>query len=177
MSRIVIEPYDPAWPALYSEERERILSALDGLNADIEHVGSTSVPGLAAKPIVDIMVGLPANVPLNLCVAPVEAIGYVYVPRYEEMMPYRRFFYKKPPDFPHAYNLHIIIIGHEFWVRHLLFRDYLRAHPDTALEYETLKRELAPLFSNTNDYSEAKTDFIRSVEEKAIRVLQGTQKE
>src|SRR5438067_12601201 len=125
---IIIENYNLQWPALYEQERTNILSAIEDLLAEIEHVGSTSVPGLGAKPIVDIMVGLREADYLDKCIAPLQSIGYEYLPKYEDMMPFRRLFAKKPPVHPQAYNLHVVYLGHDFWARHLLFRDYLRAH-------------------------------------------------
>jgi GrpB-like predicted nucleotidyltransferase (UPF0157 family) len=169
---IVIADYNPEWPALYEEERGRILHAIGNHVAGIEHVGSTSVPGLAAKPIVDILVGLHSESLLDSVVQPMQALGHTYVPEYEDEMPYRRLFYKKPPTYPQAYNVHVVSLGHEFWVRHLLFRDYVRAHPEVARRYEELKRQLAPQFIAVNDYATAKTDFIRSVEAQAIRELE-----
>src|SRR5438876_634341 len=91
---IIIENYNLQWPALYEQERTKILSAIEDLVAGIEHVGSTSVPGLAAKPIVDIMVGLRGADYLDKCIAPLQAIGYEYLPKYEDMMPFRRLFAK-----------------------------------------------------------------------------------
>src|SRR5206468_3912812 len=95
-------------------------------------------------------------------------IGYEYLPKYEDMMPFRRLFAKKPPEHAQAYNLHVVHLGHDFWARHLLFRDYLRAHPEAAQQYEQHKRELAPQFTNTNEYAHAKTDFITSIEKLAL---------
>src|SRR3954452_6601927 len=160
---IVIEDYDPEWPALYEQMRAILAETLGGVVEQIEHVGSTSVPGLGAKPIVDVMVGLHSGIDLNGCVEPLKNLGLEYIPRYEVEMPYRRFFHGRPPEFPYAYNVHVVHVGHDFWENHLLFRDYLRAHPEAAKAYEAHKRELAPRFTNSNLYSDAKTEFIQSM--------------
>ena len=102
-----------------------------------------------------------------------EAAGYEYLPHYEDRMPYRRLFHTRLPDATPAHwvNLHLVTHGHEFWERHLLFRDYLCDHPETAAEYERLKRHLATQFDrdHTGDYADAKTPFIRAVEDRARR--------
>ena len=166
-ARIIIAEYDPRWPVIYENEARAIRDALDDRLAAIEHVGSTAVPGLAAKPVIDIMPGVARASDLDRCVSPLVGLGYEYVPRYEASLPRRRYFRKRPPGSSSAFHVHVVERGSEFWDRHLLFRDYLRAHPDVAREYERLKRELAPQFTDSNAYAEAKTDFIRSVENRA----------
>src|SRR3954464_14580476 len=115
---IIIENYNPEWPSLYEQERVQILAAIQDMVAEMAHIGSTAVPGLAAKPIVDIMVGLREAEYLDKCVAPLQAIGFTYAPQFEDEMPYRRLFFKKPPAHTQAYNLHVVHLDHEFWVRH-----------------------------------------------------------
>src|SRR4051794_8058283 len=136
---IIIEDYDPEWPALYEQMRAVLAGALGEIVQQIEHVGSTSVPGLGAKPIVDVMVGLYQGTDLDTCVSTLQGMGFEYIPRYEEVMPYRRFFHGRPPAYPYHYNIHVDHVGHEFWENHLLFRDYLRAHPEAAQAYEAHK--------------------------------------
>jgi GrpB-like predicted nucleotidyltransferase (UPF0157 family) len=110
---------------------------------------------------------------LDRSVAPMQAFGYEYLAKYEDRMPYRRLFHLRLDGATpaHRVNVHLVTHGHEFWERHLLFRDYLRAHPDTTAEYELLKRQLATRFDrdHVGDYAEAKTPFIRAVEERARR--------
>jgi GrpB-like predicted nucleotidyltransferase (UPF0157 family) len=166
-STIVIADYDPRWPELYEEEARRISGALGDLLVRIEHIGSTSVPGLAAKPRIDIMPGLASEDDLDRVIAPLTGLGLRYIPDYEVEMPYRRLFSRDADGDRIACNLHVVAVGSEFWERHLLFRDYLRRHPDVAGEYARVKRELAPRFSVTNDYAEAKTAFITSIEARA----------
>jgi GrpB-like predicted nucleotidyltransferase (UPF0157 family) len=164
---IVIADYDPGWPDLYQIEANRLRTALGDLLVAIEHVGSTSVPGLAAKPRIDIMPGLASEDDLDRTIEPITSLGFAYIAKYEDEMPYRRLFSRDHGSDQIAVNIHTVVVGSEFWERHLLFRDYLRAHPEVAEDYAQLKRELAPQFEQTNDYAEAKTVFIRSVEVKA----------
>jgi GrpB-like predicted nucleotidyltransferase (UPF0157 family) len=166
--KIEIADYDPRWPELFEAERQRILEATNGLIIAIEHIGSTSVPGLAAKPVIDIMPGLRALSDAAQCIEPIVGLGYTYVPKYEQTMPERRYFYRyTDADNRHGYHIHLVEVGSEFWERHPLFRDYLRAQPGVAHAYAELKRELAPQFDDTNDYAKAKTDFIKSMEARA----------
>jgi GrpB-like predicted nucleotidyltransferase (UPF0157 family) len=164
---IVIVDYDPKWPALYRVEEERIRHALGDLLVSIEHVGSTSVPGLAAKPRIDIMPGVASEEDLDRTIEPMTSLGFEYLSKYEDVMPYRRLFSRDTAGDQIACNIHTVAVGSEFWERHLLFRDYLRTHPEAADEYARMKRELAPKFTVTNDYAGAKTEFIQSIEAKA----------
>ena len=178
---IVIADYDPGWPRKFEAERDLIVRTCGpGAFVGIEHVGSTSVPGLAAKPVIDMMPGLrsldaaPPLVPL------LESIGYEYVPAFERDtpsgpgMPFRRYF-RKDVNGERAYHLHAVEVGSSFWVEHLLFRDYLRVHPEAAAEYARLKRELAAAFNATltpsSDinvgYTDRKTDFIEAIKSQA----------
>lgn len=133
----------------------------------IEHIGSTAVPGLAAKPIIDIMVGLENFALADSLVPRVTTLGYEYVQKYEAVMPLRRYF-RRDTNGARSHHLHMVAVGGEFWERHLLFRDYLRQHPDVAADYAALKRQLAAReWHDVNDYADAKTEFIRSIEERA----------
>jgi GrpB-like predicted nucleotidyltransferase (UPF0157 family) len=164
---IVIEDYDPQWPMMYAIESDRIRNVLGNLLVAIEHIGSTSVPGLAAKPRIDIMPAVASEDVLDQTIEPVTSLGFEYISRFEDEMPYRRLFSRDGGDEQIAVNIHTVAINSEFWERHLLFRDYLRTHPDVADEYACLKRQLAPRFSVTSDYALAKTEFIKSIEVKA----------
>jgi len=167
MRQIIIANYDLRWPVMYEEERTRILAAVGRYITAIEHVGSTAVPGLGAKPVIDIMLGVDTLADADPCIEPIINLGYVYVPDYEDEIPNRRFFKKMLADGTHTHHVHLVETSSEFWEDHLLFRDYLRAHPEIAWDYERVKRDLAPHFNNGNDYSDAKTDFIQSVMEMA----------
>jgi GrpB-like predicted nucleotidyltransferase (UPF0157 family) len=160
---VVIVDYDPRWPAMYQEEKDRVLGAIGHLVVAIEHIGSTAVPGLGAKPIIDIMTAVPSLADAPACVEPLERIGYEYIPEYEADFPERRYFRKRPVRVD-THHLHMVEQDSGFWERHILFRDDLRVHPETAHEYERLKRELAAQFGSDRDgYTDAKTSFIESV--------------
>jgi GrpB-like predicted nucleotidyltransferase (UPF0157 family) len=161
---IVIADYDPDWPAEYAEEARRLSAAIGQHLLALEHIGSTSVPGLAAKPIIDIMAAVDQLERAQLCIEPLRALGYDYLPEVERFIPERRYFRRASGDL-HTHHLHMVEMGSAFWRRHLLFRNYLRAHPQTAQDYARLKRELAARYvSDVAGYTEAKTAFIRAVE-------------
>ena len=162
---VEIAEYDPAWPEAYERERAAIAEALVGHALAIEHVGSTSVPGLGAKPIVDIMIGLRALADHARCVAPLASLSYEHKGEYG--IPGRHYF-RRPVRGPRTHQLHMVEHGRDFWVRHLLFRDYLRRNPDEAAAYQRLKLRLAARFgSDIEGYTEAKTEFIESALAKA----------
>jgi GrpB-like predicted nucleotidyltransferase (UPF0157 family) len=96
-----------------------------------------------------------------------QALGYDYVTKYEIALPFRRFFVKRRPPHPSAFNVHIVPYDCDWWKDDLAFRDYLRADPETARAYGQLKRGLAPHFESANAYAEAKTEFIQAIKAKA----------
>jgi GrpB-like predicted nucleotidyltransferase (UPF0157 family) len=158
---VIVVPYDPEWPRQFDQERAVLGSVFAGTEAAIEHVGSTAVPGLGAKPVVDIMVGLSHLAEAEGRIAALDAADYKYVQKHERQFPERRYF-RKPRLGPSGYHLHCVIKGSEFWVRQLAFRDYLRAHPESAAAYYELKRELAVRLSR-EEYTEAKSPFIEGI--------------
>lgn len=163
--------YDPIWPLIFEREKTEILSVVGKKVIVIEHVGSTAVPNLGAKPIIDIMVGIRHLSDAQDCIGPLETIGYEYVPEYEDSIPERRYFRKGPSNVPNKhYHLHMVEYDSDFWRHHLLFRDFLRSHPRAAGEYHRMKKELAAEYRlNREAYTEAKTSFIESIVAKANR--------
>lgn len=160
--KITILEYSAAWDPEFRSERQRLSGALSRLDARIEHIGSTAVPGLAAKPVIDIMIGLGREGELDALVAPVTALGYEYVREYEAMMPFRRFF-RRSGDGGISFHLHAVVGDTPFWREHLLFRDLLRRDQELRTAYATLKRELAGReWPSGNDYAAAKGEFIRA---------------
>jgi len=157
---VIIVDYDANWPAQYAEEKRLIETAIGPYLVAIEHMGSTSVPGLAAKPIIDIMAGVRSLADAEQCKAPLAAIGYIY--QRDDTIPDRVYF-NKGPQAQHR-HLHMAELGGAFWRRHLALRDYLRAHAEMAGAYATLKRRLAARFGNDREgYTEAKTVFVEGV--------------
>jgi len=118
---LVIADYDPRWPKRYEEEKALVLSAIGHIIAAIEHIGSTSVPGLGAKPIVDIMIGLHRLDDAVECIPRLQAIGYQYVPEFETSIPDRRFF-RKGPDEARSHHIHMVERASKFWEDHITFR-------------------------------------------------------
>lgn len=167
---IILAPYDPGWPALFQEERERLQAAVGAWAADIQHVGSTSVPGTAAKPIIDIAVHLRTLVDALYCITPLVEIGYECLGEFG--IP-GRIYFRKPTDNPlpgqahggvgRTHQIHMYETGHDQYEKQIIFRDYLRAHPEAAQEYEALKRDLAARYSDIEGYAEAKSDFVARI--------------
>ena len=158
-----VVPYRPEWPEMFACEAQLLAKIFAGTNAVIEHVGSTAVPGLGAKPIIDIMIGVHALSDAEARVADLAHAQYEYVPEYEAELPDRRYF-RKPFMRPRSHHLHIVVHGSAFWNDHLLFRDYLRAHPDVAREYYELKQRLSVENRTAGiDYPTAKTPFVSGV--------------
>lgn len=169
---VVIADYDPRWDAMYAEESARIQNAIGEWLLGIEHVGSTSVPGLAAKPVVDIMPGLRSLDDSPHIVGPLQKLGYQYFPEHETVMPERRYFALPAGDkhrVRRIFHVHAVETTSAFWRRHLAFRNYLRTHSEVAGEYAALKRRLATEYgSNRVGYTEAKTEFITRIESLAL---------
>jgi GrpB-like predicted nucleotidyltransferase (UPF0157 family) len=158
---IELLPYSPLWPRLFAREAQRILEACPAVIVAVEHIGSTAVPGLPAKPILDLMPGLAVHADGLRAIVPLQQLGYEY--RGENGIPGRYYFdlCREQRVVVHA---HTYEIGTWNWRRHLLFRDYLRAHPAVAAEYAALKQELALRYRNDRvAYTEAKGAFINEV--------------
>ena len=155
--RIEILPDDPAWVAKYEEARTEILRAVGEEVRSIEHIGSTAVPGLEAKPIIDILLALGAFPPSSHAIAALQMLGYEYLG--EHGIPDRHFFRKGRPR---SHHLHVVQPGGAHWTRHIRFRDLLRAKPSLRAEYASLKVSLARRFGeDRQSYTKAKGDFIR----------------
>jgi len=155
---VFVVPYDPAWPARFEGEASRIRGALGEEALSVEHAGSTAVPGLAAKPVVDILVGLRAWPATPEAIASLVGLGYEH--RGEAEVPGREYFRR---GVPRAFQVHACAHHGEFWRRHIAFRDLLRREPETAREYAALKEVLAQRFRTDRiAYTEAKTPFIRA---------------
>ncbi len=157
---IVVTEYDPAWPRLFEVLRGRLLDALGGVAVAVEHVGSTSVPGLAGKPVVDIDAVVPSAEHVPLAVERLERAGY----RHEGDLGISGREAFEPPTGTPWHHLYVLPADSEELRRHLAFRDHLRAHPEAAIDYAALKREAARRFGgNRRAYTEAKEDFVERV--------------
>ena len=162
---IEVVPYDPGWPAAFDMEAARLRAELGILAVRIDHHGSTAIPGLGAKPIIDIQVSVAALQPLPAYGDRLKAIGYVHEPHPDDSFcP----FFHRPVRWPHTHHVHVVEGGGHEEQRTLVFRDYLRDHPEADRAYEDLKRAVAAKFATSDHksregYARAKGDFIERV--------------
>lgn len=156
---VVVADYDPAWPALYQREAERIRGILGDRVVLLEHAGSTSVPGLPAKPRIDMVLAVSNSADEAAYVPPMEAAGYVLRIREPDWFEHRVF---KGPDTD--INLHVFTAGCSEIDRMLAFRDWLRTHPEDLALYASTKRELAKReWKYVQHYADAKTEVVREI--------------
>lgn len=169
---VAVVEYDPRWPVMFERERLHLMSCLPGdLIRRIEHFGSTAVPGLAAKPIIDILVEVTSLDETKQRIVPIlEAQQYEYFWRPswgDDTPPFYAWFIKRGKEGNRTHHIHMVESHFEHWDR-LLFRDYLIEHSGLAMEYGDLKKKLSGVHRNDRvTYTEAKGDFIRSVTENA----------
>jgi GrpB-like predicted nucleotidyltransferase (UPF0157 family) len=157
-----LDEYDPAWPGWFEREARRIRAALGDRVRLLEHAGSTSVPGLAAKPIIDIVLAVPDSTDETAYVPPMEAAGYVLRIREPEWFEHRMF---KGPDT----QVHVFTEGTDEIDRMLAFRDRLRGHDEERQLYERTKRELAARdWKYVQHYADAKTDVVTEITNRAM---------
>ena len=161
---IIVCDYDPMWAATFEHERTCLHGVLGARVLTIEHVGSTSVPGLAAKPIIDLLVGVRSLTEARSCgIEPIQALGYTYLPQYESWLPDELFFRKGPPG-PWTHHIHMMEPANPRWDEFILFRDYLRCHPEIVSAYAHVKKALALVFGeDIAGYRNAKHPFIQQV--------------
>jgi GrpB-like predicted nucleotidyltransferase (UPF0157 family) len=163
---IVIVPYDDAWPRLFADEAHVLRATLGAwLAGPIEHVGSTAIRGLAAKPVVDIMAGIHSLDTARPAIDAAAALDYCHAPYRAD----QEHWFCKPSFADRRFHLHLVPIDSADWRATLAFRDFLRAHPLVSAEYEGLKRQLAREHrTNREAYTEAKHPFIARVTGRAL---------
>jgi GrpB-like predicted nucleotidyltransferase (UPF0157 family) len=158
---VQLSAYSPLWPAIFAYESARLQAILGADAAVIEHIGSTAVPGMGAKPIIDVMIGVADLAMIERRIPELQADGYRYVPEFERSMPMRRYFVKTNAQ-PGHFHVHAVILDSPFWKSHLAFRDALRADPRLAADYWKLKQRLAARYPNDREaYTDGKSAFIR----------------
>jgi GrpB-like predicted nucleotidyltransferase (UPF0157 family) len=163
MSTVIVSPYSVEWPKLFGELREELLAVFAPMEVAIEHIGSTSVPQLAAKPVIDVLLGANCLDDVELKINALSDFGYLYVPKYESELPMRRYFVKSAVAALRV-HLHAVERGSRLWKEHLAFRDVLRADSRLRSQYQSLKLQLATEYANDKSaYSAAKNPFIQSV--------------
>ena len=162
---VEIVPHDPAWSAKFESERSAIIEALGGTALEAHHVGSTAVPGLAAKPIIDILVAVTSLEDGSALERDLSPLGYARVPHEDDS---RRLFFRK--GVPRAFHVHVVRLNSWTYWRHLVFRDMLISSPELRTEYERLKLDLAGRFRDDRAaYTEAKGEFIERVVAENVR--------
>jgi GrpB-like predicted nucleotidyltransferase (UPF0157 family) len=157
---ITVVDYDPSWPFTFEILKSRVLQAIGRLAVSVEHVGSTSVPGLAAKPVIDMDVVVAAVADVSMAIERLSTLGYVH--RGNLGIEGREAFYNPPGSPPH--HLYVCVQGATALANHLTIRDYLRSNSAAARTYSTLKKQLAEMFPTDMDrYVQGKTDFLVAI--------------
>lgn len=165
LQRGIVElvPHRHAWKKLFAEEKDRLEEVIGHQVVDIQHIGSTSIPGMVAKAILDIGIGVVDFEVSKVCIDPIEKLGYQY--RGEHGIPRRHYFVKGNPR---THHLHMLEVNSRDWKAHLLFRSYLTSHPDIVQEYVKLKIDLAERYRTDREaYQEGKDAFIERILELA----------
>ncbi len=187
---VEVLPYNDSWPLEFAVIKKELEMVLADFNPYIEHIGSTSVVGLAAKPFIDILLGIESGKHLDEVVRPMMSAGFPYYEKHNAVMPYRRLFVKmkdsaKDLDYEllisHALqntdvindhkwaHIHILAYNSEHWIRHIAFRDYLRSFAEAKDEYQDLKLSLSTReWKDVMEYNGGKNDFIKKTEALAI---------
>lgn len=151
--------YDVRWPDLFAWEVERIRAQCGTLPLRLEHIGGTSIPGMATKPVLDIAAGRPHDASIQNCIAAFRQAGYDH--RGERGVPGREYFRRGQPR---MYHVHLVEDGGPLWRDYLAFRDYLRADAEAARRFADLKRRLADRFSHDRDaYMNAKSSHVQEI--------------
>jgi len=167
MRKIEIVPHDPAWADLATTEAAQIMRTLGASILAIHHIGSTAIPGIMAKPTLDLLAEVPNLDEIDELNPRMEALGYA--PRGENGIPGRRYFIKLAGE-THFCHIHMFLTGNQEIIRHINFRDYLIAHPAEAEAYSRLKAALAAQFPyDSVSYTDGKEQFIREIDRKANR--------
>lgn len=170
MNRVVITEYDPNWPELFQQEATRLRNLLgEDLVQHIEHFGSTAIPGMAAKPVIDMLVEIPSFGRAKQEALPIlDADGFAYCWRYDRPPGHIMLIKGLSLNGSRTHHLHMAPAGHRLWER-LYFRDYLRTHRSEALRYEQLKRDLAHRFAGDCEaYTEAKGEYVQMITARAL---------
>lgn len=158
---VKLAPYQMEWPSLFEQEADLLYSVLGESALHIEHIGSTSIYGMSAKPIIDMMVAVASLIEARSFVPKVESLGYEFRPDDEVA---DRLFFAKGPHSNRTHHLSLAEPTSEFYREKILFREYLRAHGEVAEEYRKLKEELAEKYSqNRASYTEGKREFVEEV--------------
>lgn len=166
MTKVEVVPHDPRWREAFEAEAQAVAAALGETVVAIHHIGSTSIPDIHAKPVVDLLVEVSDVAETDARSPAMESLGYEVLGEYG--IPGRRYFRKDDPQGIRTHNLHAFQAGSAQVERHLAFRDYLTAHPADARRYSELKRQLAEQHPRSMDgYMDGKDGFIQEIDRRA----------
>jgi len=158
-----VVPYSDAWPNEFAIVRSQLLAAFGNDSVRIEHIGSTSIPGLCAKPVIDVLVGAPSLESIEVAIPALAEAKYEYVTKYEVELPLRRYFVRQESPGLRV-HVHAVTMGSRIWNEQLAFRDALRASIGTRDAYAKLKLELARIHANDKAaYTAAKAPFVHQI--------------
>lgn len=164
MAGVIVSPWSEAWQAQFERARAELLDAFAGPPVRIEHIGSTAVHGLAAKPVIDVLLGADVLAVVETRIDALAGLGYRYRPEYEDALPTRRYFVRDADGERLRIHLHAVVEGGPIWREHLAFRDALRGDDALRAAYQALKCDLAARHAGDKAaYTDAKTPFIRAV--------------
>ncbi|MEK7187363.1 MAG: GrpB family protein [Patescibacteria group bacterium] len=155
--------YDPAWNDWYEKEKKQIEEKLGDVIFRIEHIGSTAVPGLSGKPIVDILIVIKSADDLERCSEALQELDY------QQMGKSDQYYLRKSMTETAGFHIHMVALENKFWRERIAFRDYLRSHPEVAQQYMSLKQDLITKFDSDKDaYREGKGSFMAEITKKAL---------
>lgn len=196
--KIDLETFDPSWADEYKQLENDLKPALSHLKCHHAHIGSTSIPGLVAKPIIDILIGIDTTEHFDLVIQPLLDLGYIYIEKFKTLLPERLFFiklkdlpedivplrvYKESDEIPvalHPYKcaqIHVVRYQSYNWQRHIAFRDYLKVHPSIRDAYAALKIDLSKKeWKDSPEYTAAKDQFILETEKASLEWMLGKPK-
>ncbi|WP_420630416.1 GrpB family protein [Candidatus Leptofilum sp.] len=163
--KVIVIPHDPSWIEQYETEAARLTAVFQPILVSIHHIGSTAIPSIKAKPIIDILIVVEDVTAVNNLIEPMAQLGYLSK---GENGILGRHYFRKGSDEHHTHHIHVYAEGHSEIARHLNFRDYLRQHPEDAAAYSQLKERLAQThYSDPPMYSSCKSTFIQRIDLKA----------
>jgi GrpB-like predicted nucleotidyltransferase (UPF0157 family) len=170
--KIDMVPHDPQWRQEFQQEAEQITVTLGSAVVTVHHMGSTAIPTVYAKPVIDLLLVVQSVAALDEKQPAMEALGYEALGEFG--IPGRRYFRRNNALGDRTHQVHAFETGSPQITRHLAFRDYIIAHPETAQEYSDLKRELAAQYPNDIEaYMDGKDEFIQEIDRRAARLDSG----
>jgi len=164
-AKVTLVGFDPKWAEKFKDEKEYIIEKINEFILSIDHIGSTAIPYIVAKPVIDILIGIKSLNQSEKIITSMKELGYEYLDSIESLFPERRLFVKPPiKEGKRQFNVHIWEHQSTGWKEMLLFRDYLLTHPETAREYEFVKKYMAKRFPNNEiAYSIGKEGYMQVI--------------